>query len=668
MARKGGQAMKQWIATIMRWPWRLAAGLLLRFAITCALTAAQLGGQYAPWALAAVAVSGGGLPGLFALLGTACGSWLFLSFQPGLRHAAAATLIFAASLAFRDSKLSGHPLLRPAVCAVMPLIVHFPALLGHGAQQWLVCVAAAGTAAACAWWATVRGPQERTLLLFWGFSAALTPLAVSGFSPGRVCAGWLALLLGILYGPGNGAVLAAGAGAVLGLVSARPTAVMAAAFGFGALAAALGGRRSRLWSAVGFLASAGVVPILFDADNWDIFLYEMAVAALAYFCTPKRFLTPQTDQDPAADELVSPLRQGAAAFRELYDSFFRHEPAQKPENPSVLFDRAAEAVCRSCPLCPRCWQQEYTTTYNAFNDACPSLLRRGKALASDFPIHFSSRCVRFSELLGCINTELYAYLLRRQYRLRLGGMRELAAAQYAQMGELLGNTPDAVPAAATAADATCETDIALRPKDGQTLCGDQAAVFTVGDTVYLLLCDGMGSGSEAHAEAAMTVRLLRQFLSAGVAPLPALKTLNTAMRLRCDACGSFTTVDLLAVQKQSGEASLYKYGAAASYCKMGGRVKRLAGRSLPAGLQGPGDAPEITRITLPENGVLVLVSDGVTARGDEWLQDLLAGWEGGAVHLLTGRILSESDAHGGREDDCAVLAVRLKKTGKPKHV
>ena len=37
-----------------------------------------------------------------------------------------------------------------------------------------------------------------------------------------------------------------------------------------------------------------------------------------------------------------------------------------------------------------------------------------------------------------------------------------------------------------------------------------AAAFTAGATLYMLLSDGMGSGPAAHAESAMTVRLLRQ--------------------------------------------------------------------------------------------------------------------------------------------------------------
>ena len=54
---------------------------------------------------------------------------------------------------------------------------------------------------------------------------------------------------------------------------------------------------------------------------------------------------------------------------------------------------------------------------------------------------------------------------------------------------------------------TCRTASALRPKDGEKLCGDQCDAFDVGDSVYMALSDGMGSGEAAHREAAMTVRL-----------------------------------------------------------------------------------------------------------------------------------------------------------------
>ena len=97
------------------------------------------------------------------------------------------------------------------------------------------------------------------------------------------------------------------------------------------------------------------------------------------------------------------MKEGAAAFRELYDAMFRSNTPETGENPSVIFDQAAEQVCRGCLLVKRCWQAEYGETYNAFNDACGAMLKRGKAEAEDFPLFFTSRCLHFPELLDAVN-------------------------------------------------------------------------------------------------------------------------------------------------------------------------------------------------------------------------------------------------------------------------
>ena len=78
--------------TALRIPWAAVGGC----AAALLLTAAAPGGQYAPWALAAVAAAGVGWPGLLAVVCAGLGALLFMDFQPGLRHTAAALLIFCA--------------------------------------------------------------------------------------------------------------------------------------------------------------------------------------------------------------------------------------------------------------------------------------------------------------------------------------------------------------------------------------------------------------------------------------------------------------------------------------------------------------------------------------------------------------------------------------------
>ena len=123
--------------------------------------------------------------------------------------------------------------------------------------------------------------------------------------------------------------------------------------------------------------------------------------------------------------------------------------------------------------------------------------------------------------------------------------------------------------------------VVAKKKDGQTVSGDTGAWFKHDDgSLYVLLCDGMGSGSLAEQESALAVRLLEQFLRAGVRPENALRTLNSALALRNDeAAGGFTTIDLLRVDLFTGEAGVYKYGAAPTYVKKGYSVSRITGET-----------------------------------------------------------------------------------------
>ena len=84
-------------------------------------------------------------------------------------------------------------------------------------------------------------------------------------------------------------------------------------------------------------------------------------------------------------------------------------------------------------------------------------------------------------------------------------------------------------------------------------------------------------------------------------------------------------------------------------------MRRVTGASLPAGLRGAPAAPDVTRLRLEPGGFAVMVSDGVADPGrDEWLQDLLAGWEGEDPQTLAGLILSESIRREKLLDDCGV--------------
>ena len=338
----------------------------------------------------------------------------------------------------------------------------------------------------------------------------------------------------------------------------------------------------------------------------------------------------------------------------------------------MVFDRAAEKVCRGCALCELCWQKEYTGTFNALNDATPFLLERGRALAKDFPSYFADRCIHLPDFLTAVNGELTAFLLRRQYRRQLEETRRDARGQYAQLSELLTATAAGLGEARAVSGEmpAYRVGAALRPKAGESACGDTVVSFeTETGLLCLLLADGMGCGEAARKESTLACRLVRQFLEAGIEPEAALKTLNAAMSLRSAETGSFTTIDLLTCRPDTGEAAFYKFGAAPSYLKKGGNVRRITGGTLPAGLRSTPAAPDVTRVTLAPGSFAVLISDGVADPSrDEWLQDLLAGWEGEDPQVLAGLILKESIQREALADDCGIQVLYLPREGRVKTV
>lgn len=676
-----------------------------RFLLSAVLSGAQVFGGYAPFALGAVAAAGIGWEGLAALLGAALGAALFSDFAHALRIVACSVLLFTANNAFCELRAYRKKYFLPTLTAALTLAVELVYVFRAGATEAAYCVVSALLAGAYAYCCQIalpvgargyaqalpdgeRGgfgaaPEERgkagaafggehpaaALGVLLGVLAALASAELkNGFAPGRIAAVLAVLLFAFDRDLAFSLAAALCIGLAMDLAGRGGSFLHAAAYGFGALTVGLLHRGSRVRAGGLFALSTLLFALPLEAGTGLVLLYEGLAGTLAFLLLPTRALRAlhgeRVDEGEAREAgLKRRLTESAVALRELYDSVRRAKPPPE-ENPAIVFDRAAEQVCRDCTLRSVCWEAEYSRTYNALNDATAALLRNGQGRGEDFPSYFADRCVRFSSFLAAVNAELGAFLLRRQYRSRLSGTRDQAAEQYAQLSELLSAAAER-PAAARGAVAVqplaYQVGAALRPKEGERVSGDCMSTFeTDAGELCLLLSDGMGSGEAAQREASLAVRLLERFLRAGVDAPPALKTLNGALNLRAEVSDSFTTIDLLKLSLKNGEGELYKYGAAPSYVKRDRRVNRVTCSCLPAGLAEGMAPPETTRVRLESGSFFVMVTDGVAdSTDDAWLQELLAGWEGENPQLLVSAILADSYEHKGASDDAGVLVLYL---------
>ncbi len=707
----------------------------IHFLLAAVLSGAVLLGDCAPFGVAFVGAARSGLWGMAALAGTCLGSVCLLELTQGLRCASAATLTFAVAFAFYDWK----PLRRPwAMPLVAGAINAATGLIVRSQSGWTpsgmiaFALETALTVGACRCYAL-----------------ALAPLRlIQDISLGRCLAALLVLAAASQAGSAPGTILGAVLGAAMDLgANAAPVYTMAYALG-GMAAGAMRGK-GRPAAALVF-AGTNAAALLW---TWDrglplSALYEGTLAALAYLPLPRgclrvlgAWLTPELSGPGGlgGERLVQrQLESASAAFRSLSETLraaFR--PPRNDNDVSVIFDRAAGKLCRSCALRDRCWKQDYASTFNAMNDATAPMMARGSALAEDFPRYFADRCLHFPAYVAAVDRELAALLYRRQYNARVGESRAAVCQQYAQLSELLHSaatelsrelTPDLTgerrlrqmtaqlglevrtavfrdsrgllhleaegPGCAALArperlselsallgvplrlerrgegglsliqqePLMAVAGVAAQRKGGETVSGDAGTYFKRPDgMLYVLLCDGMGSGPEANRESTLAVRLLEQFLQAGVPARQALSTLSSALALRGEDAGGFTTVDLLQIDLFTGDGELYKLGAAPTYVKRSGAVQRLSGSALPAGLSA-GEDPVSDRfpLRLSPGDTVLMVSDGICGTGDDrWLREKLEGFDGASPKDLARELITQSPQ--GATDDRTALVIRLEK-------
>lgn len=154
-----------------------------------------------------------------------------------------------------------------------------------------------------------------------------------------------------------------------------------------------------------------------------------------------------------------------------------------------------------------------------------------------------------------------------------------------------------------------------KTQKGEQISGDTALGFSAGkDRYYLVLADGMGSGREAGVQSALIINLLRKLISGGMPVIHALNVYRSVARFRQDLY--FTTVDLCAINLDSGQVDLYKAGAYDSFLINNQGLTVLKGGGIPLGLCEK-DQLLHRHFQAEDGNVLILASDGLSLLEDQ---------------------------------------------------
>ena len=200
-----------------------------------------------------------------------------------------------------------------------------------------------------------------------------------------------------------------------------------------------------------------------------------------------------------------------------------------------------------------------------------------------------------------------------------------------------------------------------KTKDGETICGDQAIGFTGSkNKYYLLLADGMGCGKDACIQSELIIKTLKKLIKGGLSVVAALNTYRSITRIN-EPFG-FSTIDICAIDLNTGNTELYKAGAFDSFLLSNGRCFLFSGGGIPIGLTDT-DRIKHETIKLHHGDYLILASDGLVAEGER-IEQLLLEAKDDDVRSFAKKILythsEQNPDHG--DDDITVMVCKIKKT------
>lgn len=193
------------------------------------------------------------------------------------------------------------------------------------------------------------------------------------------------------------------------------------------------------------------------------------------------------------------------------------------------------------------------------------------------------------------------------------------------------------------------------------LCGDTIKIINdKNGHAILIISDGMGKGSRAALDGAMGAGLLERLVNAGFGFDSALKVVNSALLVKSND-ESLATLDIASVDLFTGKCELFKAGAPASYIIKGKGITKCELTSMPVGiLRGIEFAKRTAVIGI--NDCIVLMSDGITDLGDEWLKNVFstlpANVQDSADYILNSALQYAKDE---KMDDMSVIFAKLER-------
>lgn len=378
----------------------------------------------------------------------------------------------------------------------------------------------------------------------------------------------------------------------------------------------------------------------------------------------------ERESDASNKKIALQLKNVATAMQNLAEGITRL-PRVKRDKGSLLvvFDAVASRVCKGCSMEGNCWKKESKKTYGNMYELWNVIEEEGYCDYGNIPMSFRQVCMRCEGFLTEFN---HAYELYKQSCLHLGealAERDMVARQYGELSNVISGISRQVENGREERSTGIikfrpEITFCQEPKKGQAVSGDTFIHFEKQGKYFVILCDGMGHGETALSQSRLTARLFGEFLKAGFRKEVAVNMINSTLAMNTDK-ESFSTVDLLEIDMETGKCEFLKIGSAQSFLKTKAGIEEISSKALPVGILESIEV-ETGERELKNNDVILMVSDGIGEAGEgvmksEWIKKMLM-LENRSDEDILKLITEGARARSRTEDDLTGVMIRIKRT------
>ena len=349
-------------------------------------------------------------------------------------------------------------------------------------------------------------------------------------------------------------------------------------------------------------------------------LCEVLTASLVFWCIPNRDCGFENKSKSAKEgnliqNKAMNIRRLSHYIQGIAEDFHTDElAAVNPPNMNYIFDCALEEVCSDCEKKKICWEMQSADFVSLLHRTAKHIKKRGRLEAEDFPNSFRLHCIRCHSMVLAVNYELRKWHLSERM-LELERMNTNAMKRqnliFAQMLDSLSNQLAECELIGEPhyRKYSAEIGMAGKRKNGETVCGDSVKYFKTTDgMLYVILSDGAGCGEEAERFSNYVVTLMEEGLKLLREPISVIEYVRLSMRSL--GWWAAATIDMAAIDLNTGSFSFYKLGACESYIVSADKITTIEGNSDSVGLQSEMVDVRPIMIDTESDSIIVLASDG----------------------------------------------------------